>query len=419
MTDAEIIPASVHGIDQTLINKNAITLLKKLRKAGFQAYLVGGCVRDLLLERQPKDFDIATDASPEAVKKVFRHCHLIGRRFRIAHVRIHRDIFEVTTFRGETSDNPGERTEQGILLSDNVYGTIDQDAIRRDFTVNALYYDVKEQVVLDFCGGMEDIQQKTLRMIGDPAARYREDPVRILRAIRFASKLQFSIEPDTAAPIEEFRELLLHVSPSRLYLETQKLFMSGYAHAGFDKLRTLKILDLLFPEVSFVLDNAPESGALEMINQALINTDERIVEEKPVTPIFLLAVFLWEPLQRQIQQLMQEDYPFGNAYTIAVERAIAKVLSIFNIPRRAIVRLRDIWRLQHVLERRRPGQCIKVLENPRFRAAYDFLLLREVVNPELHQVAKWWTVIQEKDMDERMQMIKALPKPRRRRNKKR
>ncbi len=410
---ARRLPYEQHGVALAAINPNAVSVISVLHEAGFQAYLVGGCVRDLLLGRQPKDYDIATDARPEEIKSNFRSCFLIGRRFRIAHVRLNREVFEVTTFRGQEAHGDTEVSEHGILLADNFYGTLEEDALRRDFTVNALYYDIADQSIIDFCDGLSDLQHKVLRLIGDPKVRFREDPVRLLRAIRFAAKLGFEIENKTHKQIDVFKALLLHMSPARLYLEMQKLLLSGAALQGYQMLYKAGIFQLLLPSVWKACYQENNHKMQKMIEEALTNTDQRIKQDKTVTPIFLFAVFFWQNFQDILQDLLQKDVKYNLASIQAFEKTLPLLLGVFAIPKRSIVRLKEIWRLQKQLETRRPRQCLRLLANPKFRIAYDFLLLRANSEPKLEMLATWWTTIQVCDDEARQAMIQGLSKGKR------
>jgi len=305
-----IIPRSEHRVSRSNISKHALKVLYQLKDAGFQAYLVGGGVRDVLLDRHPKDFDVATDAKPEQVQKIFRNCRLIGRRFRLAHIHFGSHIVEVATFRASAPSqtiNPHlVHSEGGMILRDNVYGTLEEDVLRRDFTVNALYYNIADFSVLDYVGGLKDLKEKTLRMIGDASQRYREDPVRMLRAIRFAAKLGFHIHPESEAPIFELAPLVKQVPSARLFDEYMKLFLSGYAKPSFDLLRHYQLFSVLFPESERCINSKQGEAVLAFISGALKDTDKRVAEDKPVALPFLLAAFLWQPLQEKTISLMEE-----------------------------------------------------------------------------------------------------------------
>jgi len=419
-----IIPRDQHSISRKNISPAAIKIIKQLEDAGFTAYLVGGGVRDLLLGGHPKDFDIATDAKPEEIRRVFRSARIIGRRFQIVHVRIGREIFEVTTFRGHHEDiaHAKARTDEGMLLRDNVYGTIETDAARRDFTVNALYYTTRDFSVHDYCDGLKDIKNRTLRIIGDPETRYKEDPVRMLRAIRFAAKLGFSIEPNTAKPIRELGNLLANISEARLFEEVLKLFLSGSATATFHLLREYDLLKQLFPGADAAIKSGDEL-ALSLIERSMVNTDKRIRAEKTVTPAFIYAALLWPALQHEQQRLESTMSP-SVAYLEACQKVISQQLARTSIPKRFLIPMREIWDLQARLPGRQGMRALRLLDHPRFRAAYDFLLLREDAGEKLNGLGTWWTSFQSADDDGREQMVKELGKqnsssrPRRRRPRK-
>lgn len=388
-----IISPSEHGISEKDISAPALKCLHRLHEAGYQACLVGGGVRDLLLGRHPKDFDLATNATPEEIAGIFRSCRLIGRRFRLAHVHFGRHYIEIATFRGP---GDGDRSmRDGRLLRDNVYGSIEQDALRRDFTVNALFYDIADGTVKDFVGGYEDVLAKNLRVIGDPAERYREDPVRLIRAVRIAAKLELQIEAASAEPMEELGHLLADIAPARLYEESLKLFMAGHARRSFDGLCDFDLFGRLFPETQAVLNMTEDPGPRRVLEQAMFNTDERIEQNKPVTPAFLFAVLLWEPVRRRVAQLEAEGMAPMDAAQTGIDEVVRAQVRRTAIPRRFSFPMRDIWYLQPRLERRRPRTIRKILENKRFRAAYDFLLLRTEQEPELRPIADWWTEVQE------------------------
>lgn len=407
---AEIIPRDRHNISRKHISSAALRIIKQLEEAGFQAFLVGGGVRDLLLGGHPKDFDIATSATPEEVRKLFRGARIIGRRFQIVHVRIGREVIEVTTFRGhhEADDHKAVKNEDGMLLRDNVYGTLETDAARRDFTVNALYYTSKDFSVYDYCGGLADIKSRTLRMIGDPATRYKEDPVRMLRAIRFAAKLGFNIEPHTAKPIRELAPLLSNVSEARLFEEVLKMFLAGSATATLSLLREHGLLKELFPGVDAALDSGDELAA-RIIERAVINTDKRIRSDKSVNPAFLYAALLW-PALTAAQRALQDRMPPGAAYMHAAQGVINQQLTRTSIPKRFLIPMREIWDLQSRLPNRMGMRALRTLDHPRFRAAYDFLLLREEAGEPMDGLGQWWTEFQSASDEQREEMVKDLAK---------
>lgn len=381
-------------------------MLYRLKKAGYQAYLVGGGVRDLLLGREPKDFDVATDATPEEVKQVFRNCRLIGRRFRLAHVHFGREIIEVATFRGmheSTSDQAKQDSDNGMLLRDNVYGSIEEDALRRDFTVNALYYNIEDFSVVDYADGLKDLQAGVLRLLGDPELRYREDPVRMLRAARFAAKLGFTINPACEKPLLENGELLDGVPAARLFEEVLKLFLGGTALHAFEKLRHFDLFRHLFPETDECLSHEEQGFPITFVVRGLKNTDTRIREEKPVTPAFLFAVFLWEPVRLRAQALEAEGKSKHDAIMEAGTEVIGRQISRVSIPKRFSLQMREIWNMQHRLEQR-GKRALRLLERPRFRAAYDFLLLRAESGEADMALAEWWTLIQDVSEEKRIEM---------------
>lgn len=408
-TQPRIIPRSEHTISRANISSNALKVLYRLKGAGYDAFLVGGGVRDMLLGREPKDFDIATNASPEEVKKLFRNCLLIGRRFRLAHVRFEGEIIEVATFRaqGDAASDEEARTENGRILRDNVYGTLEEDAWRRDFTVNALYYNIQDFSVVDYVGGMADLQEGMLQLIGDPQQRYREDPVRMLRAVRFAAKLGFRIHPESEAPIFELAHLLEDIPPARLFDEILKLFLGGCAVQSFEILRHYGLFGYLFPQTEACLAREREGFPLTLLTRALQNTDARIAEGKPVTPAFLYAALLWEPLRQAMSG--QEASAMGEIQAIqqAAYAVEARQLARTALPKRFAVPMREIWILQTRLRRTTGLRPLRLLEHPRFRAAYDFMLLRQEAGEDVGELCQWWTEFQGLDDNERLKRVRA------------
>ncbi|SFH61851.1 poly(A) polymerase [Modicisalibacter xianhensis] len=403
----QIIPRQDHTISRQMFSDGALKVLYRLHNAGFDAYLVGGCLRDAILGKTPKDFDVATDATPEQVRDLFRNSRIIGRRFRIVHVRFGREIIEVTTFRGRPNDDHGEhvaqQSEHGLLLRDNVWGNIEEDALRRDFTVNALYYNIADFSLHDWADALHDIERRTLRLIGDPETRYREDPVRMLRAIRFAAKLDFAIDPATEAPIREMAPLLLQIPPARLFEEVLKLFLSGHAVQTFHKLREYGLFAMLFPEAEEAMEALP--WAEELIVQALANTDARIQEERPVTPAFLFAALLWPGVHLRCQRLHAEGMPPIPAQQTASHQAVSRQLQHTSIPKRFSLPMRDIWDLQQRLPKRRGKRAFQTREHPRFRAAFDFLLLREAAGEIPSGLGAWWEAFQQADEHEQRRLL--------------
>jgi len=371
-------------------------------------------VRDLLLGREPKDFDVATDATPEQVKEVFRNCRLIGRRFRLAHVHFGREIIEVATFRGaQTEPSSEHQNDDGMLLRDNVYGTIEEDALRRDFTVNALYYNIQDFSVIDYAGGVADLEAGVLRLMGDPETRYREDPVRMLRAIRFMAKLGFVLEAATEKPIWGLGDLLQGVPAARLFEEVLKLFMGGTAATAFEKLRHYDLFAQLFPDTDVALAEQEEEFPHTLVLQGLLNTDARVRDDKPVTPAFLFAVLLWEPVRLRALAL-QED---GLAPYPALQQASAEILERqlrrVSLPKRFSTPMREIWALQSRFEHTRGKRPARLAAHPRFRAAYDFLLLRTQAGEVSQKLADWWTEYQQ-DREPADSTMKSDGAPRRR-----
>ena len=390
-----VIPRDQHCISRANISQAALKVLYRLKDAGFQAHLVGGGVRDLLLGREPKDFDVATDATPEEVKSVFRSCRLIGRRFRLAHVRFGREIIEVATFRaGHRPEHADHQTDTGMLLRDNVYGTIEDDALRRDFTVNALYYNIRDFSVIDYASGMQDLRDGLLRLMGEPETRYREDPVRMLRAARFAAKLGFRIEPRTEAPIPDLAGLLADVPAARLFEEVLKLFMSGHAVASFEKLRQYGLFGELFPDTEQALAGQEQDFPHTLVLKGLENTDRRVAEGKPVTPAFLFAVLLWEPVRLRWLDLQGEGMSPYTALQVAGGDILERQLARVSIPRRFSTPMREIWTLQSRFAHTRGKRPHRLAAHPRFRAAYDFLLLRAEAGEADGALAGWWTDFQ-------------------------
>jgi len=376
-------------IAKASIDPAAIEVVAQLREHGFEAYLVGGCVRDLLLGLVPKDFDVATNATPEEVRGVFRRSRMIGRRFRIVHVRVGRALFEVSTYRkyideDDIEDDATITSDEGVILRDNNYGNLEDDTFRRDFTVNAMYYDPLDGTLLDKAEGQKDLAAKRLRLIGEPRLRLREDPVRILRAVRFAAKLDFHIDEAVQEAIAPTAELLTAIPPARLFDEMNKLFLAGCAERAWELLCEHELSPILFPATD------PDDGLVKL---AMASTDQRIADDKPVTPGFLFAVLLWDDFQARItenalHQSMQE------AETNAAHECIREQQLTIAIPKRFAQFIRDVWTLQPRLERRQRKNLSRMLSHPKFRAAYDFLLLRAEMQLVDQEVADWWTEIQ-------------------------
>ncbi len=471
-----IIARADHNISRSDISHNALRVLYRLKDAGYQAFLVGGGVRDVMLGRHPKDFDIATDALPDEVRRLFRNCRLVGRRFRLAHVIFGREVIEVATFRAASAPSPNEEPPtdldaeveaeegggeldgadveevecqqaalppdtlaptappaaalepaarslsgglegvdhervldpQGRLLRDNVYGSIEEDVWRRDFTANALYYNIADFSLWDFVGGAQDIAARRLRLIGDPETRYREDPVRMLRAARFQAKLGFELDPETAAPIPALKGLLAQVPPARLFDETQKLFLTGHGERSLEVLRAHDLLGVLFPAAERYLAAHPESLVEQLLRRGLRNTDERVAADRPVTASFLFALLLYGPIAALIESLPPQRWHELGAIVNACERALREASARVSIPRRIGLGVREMYALQPRLEHPRGRRALRLIEQPRFRAAFDLLVLRAQLGLAAASTADWWSELQGLSSAERLQRIDAL-----------
>ena len=404
-----VIPRDQHTISRRDISPNALRVLYRLREAGFGAYLVGGAVRDLLVGGRPKDFDVATDATPEQVKQLFRNCRLIGRRFRLAHVVFGREIIEVATFRANSDDGSGDReVENGMLVRDNVYGSIEDDAVRRDFTCNALYYAIEDFSVRDYTGGFEDVMARRMRLIGDPEQRYREDPVRMLRAVRLAAKLGFDIDAPTAEPLPRLAGLLSEAAPARLFEEVLKLFLSGHGEASFLGLERYGLLSALFPESAAAL-KSNRSGALRsMLLEGLRSTDARVANEEPVSPSFLFALLLWPAFCRALITLQRQGLAQEEAQRRAADRVTLHQLTTIALPRRFSLPMQEIWLLQSRFSSRQRKRVLRTLSHPRFRAAFDFLVLRQSASAEHAEDIAFWREAQQQNGHELESALDAL-----------
>lgn len=412
-----ILTRSQHGISRSEMSSNVIKVLYRLLNAGFEAYLVGGGVRDLLLKKRPKDFDVVSNATPEQVKRLFSNCRLIGRRFRLAHIYFGRDIIEVATFRGQSSDSAKEedyRVKDGMIVRDNIYGsTIEEDAKRRDFTVNALYYNIKDFSLIDYVGGIPDLNKRVLRLIGEAHARYQEDPARVLRAARFAAKLDFEIEEKTRLAMADSKHLLEQVPKARLFEEIRKLFSEGAATQCFDLLLENHLLGEIFPQTyTCLLQEGGEGRTYRLLKLMFENADERVIQQKPVTPAFFFAILLWTGLQKQMEKLQRQGH---KKWFAALEQASEDILhrqtESVMIPRHFQMRIKDIWGLQYHLINRRSQKIFDHLHHQSFRAAYDLLVLRHKAGEEgLATAEKWWTKLQEVDDAKKKQMVADLKK---------
>jgi poly(A) polymerase len=443
-----LVPRAEHSISRKNISANALRVLYRLREGGYQSFLVGGCLRDLMLGVEPKDFDVATSARPEEVRRLFRNCRLIGRRFRLAHVFFGHEIIEVATFRAASAPSQGEETEDdpdivpevgasednpeseaeldqqrerdadepvdrvlddaGRILRDNSYGNIEEDVWRRDFTCNGLYYNIDDFSLWDYVGAVQDIQARRLKLIGDPEQRYREDPVRMLRAARFEAKLDFTLDPATEAPMNELRHLLTEVPAARLFDETLKLFLTGHGVKSLAVLRRRGLLGVLYPGVEKFLSRHPGSLVERLLEAGLANTDERVMAGKSVTPTFLFTLLLYGPIAAYIEQQPPEQW--GDVGTIldGCDHAMREAQQRVTIPKRFALGVRDMFALQPQLEHPRSRRVLRLIEQPRFRAAYDLLLLRAQVGMAQREVADWWTALQAASPQQRNEMVQAL-----------
>jgi len=390
------IAPDAHQIDHGKLSRGALSVVKQLRDAGHQAFIVGGAVRDLILGGRPKDFDVATDATPEQARALFRGARIVGRRFQIVHVRMGREIIEVTTFRGDHAQsttqngrNSGShQSDKGLLLRDNVYGTLEEDALRRDLSINALYYDPVSREVLDQCAGVEDIYARKIAVIGNPAERYREDPVRMLRVVRFAAKLAFNIDPLSAAPMSDCGYLLRDIPPARLFDESLKLFMAGFATPTLPLLSQFGLLTHLFPATAEALSES-ERGR-KVIHAALEGTDQRVKDGRPVTPAFLFAAMLWPAVDSRAKHLTDRGDARHSGLHSAGQQIVLETCQHIAIPKRFSLPMREIWELQSRLESRQTKRAKDVIARRRFRAAYDLLRLREGSGESLEGAGDFW-----------------------------
>ena len=385
------------------MDKDALDVIQQLNANGYTALLVGGCIRDALCGMQPKDFDVATDAPLDEVKRIFRRSRIVGRRFPIAHVRYGRNLIEVSTFRQSVSDNI-EHDDQGMILRDQAFGTLQEDAFRRDFSINALYFDPNSREIIDYVGGLDDLAAGRVNLIGDPAVRLAEDPVRILRAVRFANKLDFNLDPQIVELIEDSAHRLAAIPPARLFDEFLKLFLTGYGEGIWNQIRHTGIARALFPTCN------PDSS---LVLAAMRNTDSRIKSGLSVTPGFLVAVLLWEDFNARFQEKTLNDDDPAFATLRNQQQTIA-------IPRRFGTFAKETWITQDRLIKRNPRTIARLIQHKRFRAGFDFLCLRAETEVDLAESAEWWSTFQKHDETVQQQMIAELPKPqrkRRRRNK--
>jgi poly(A) polymerase len=417
----KIIPRADHTVSRDEFSKSALKVLYRLHKAGYQSFLVGGCVRDAMLDLHPKDFDVATNATPEEVRALFSNCRLIGRRFRLAHVRFGREIVEVATFRAAANhaDDDHAHDEEGRIVRDNVYGSIEEDVWRRDFTCNSLYYNIADFSIWDYTGGVEDIKQQHIVLIGDPDKRLREDPVRMLRAVRFAAKLDFTIDETVVEAMRQDRPLLANVPAARLFDEFLKMFQSGHAERTFDLLREHDLFSLLFPSTDQELDK--DEGYLEFVRAALRNTDKRVRANQSVTPMFLIGVFLWQPVKQHAARLRsKEKMSESQSLSLAAYELSGQQQRRIAIPRRFTVPMREMLALQPRFVQTRGKRALNLLQHRRFRAAYDFMLLLASVGQFDADMAKFWTRVQTESAEQRAASFQiAGPKKSKRRRRRR
>jgi poly(A) polymerase len=418
------IPYKEHGIARNDLSPCALKTVTTLQQQGYAAFIVGGAVRDLAIGRHPKDYDVATSATPEEVRAVFRRSRIIGRRFRLVHVMCGDETIEVSTFRGsavagaeEDEDDQLTRTsENGRILRDNVFGTQEQDAVRRDFTANALYYDPTTQEIWDYQGGYADVRAKVLRMIGDPEQRYREDPVRMLRAARLAAKLDFHIDPATREPVARLADLLQDVPSARLFDEITKLLLSGHALRGVHQLRAEGLHHGLLPMLDVILE---QPLGERFITLAMKNTDARIAEDKPVSLGFLLAALLWHEVLMAWQKFESQ----GMKPIAALHEAMDEVLHIqdqqLSIPRRFDAIMKELWSMQPRFQYRAGQRPYRLLEHPRFRGGFDFLMLRCASGEADAELGQWWQTFQYAGADERERMLQPDTAPKKKRRRKR
>ncbi len=405
-----------HGISRNDISENALKVLYRLHKAGYEAYLVGGGVRDILLNKQPKDFDIATNATPEEIKHLFRNCRLIGRRFRLAHILFGRDVIEVATLRGHHEESSPDskqsaaQSNQGMLLRDNVYGSIEEDAERRDFTVNALYYSISDFSVRDFVGGIHDLNDRIIRLIGDPETRYREDPVRMLRAVRFAVKLDMDIEESTAAPMPSLAPLLSDIPAARLYEESLKLLQSGQGLDTYRMLRDHGLFGQLFPIIAEHFTEDSSSQCERMLEHVLAATDRRVEQDQRINPAFLFAAMLWYPLTTRAEEVaFNSGLSFYDAFLVSANDILDEQVKSTAIPRRFTAMIRDIWHNQLRLSRRAGKRAFKLLEQQKFRASYDLLEMRaNFEGDDIQELTDWWRIFQSADRVKKQKMVQVI-----------
>ena len=395
------VPPNRHNVTRSSISPSALKVCDLLADRGYAAYVVGGAVRDILLGITPKDFDVATDARPEQIKPLFRRALVIGRRFRLVHVMLGPETIEVSTFRA-ADNKTAEKDEHGRVLRDNVFGTLEEDARRRDFSVNALYYDCKSGEIIDYHGGLADLSRRTLRIIGAPETRFREDPVRMLRAVRLGAKLGLSIESSTRAPIKRLAPLLEHVPPPRLFEEMLKLLLSGHASACLRQLRSEGLHKGMLPLLDVILD---QPLGERFVTLALAQTDERVRTDRPVSPAFLFAALLWHEVLAAWKAREKRGERRVPALEIAMDDVLDAQSGKLAITRRLTATMREVWGKQPRFEERSGQRPYRLLELPRFRMAYDFLALRAASGEVPAELEAWWRTFQIADAEAREQML--------------
>lgn len=407
-----LVPRSKHSISRKHISEAALKVMRRLHQEGMAAYLVGGGVRDLLLGRTPNDYDIATDAHPEQVSRLFRNSRLIGRRFKIVHIYFGPEIIEVATFRAHSA-HAHPRSDTGRVLQDNVYGDIEEDAWRRDFTINSLYYNIADFSVVDYTGGLKDLKQKSVRIIGEAEQRYREDAVRMLRCIRLAGQLDFAIEKHTQDPIPKLAHLLQEVPSARLFDEILKLFYSGAGVKVFHLLEQNKLFATLFPDTAELLDSTEYPMCRTLIERGLSNTDLRQQQNLSLNPGFLFAFLLWWPLQARIAKYQSQEMAFYPALHEAIHDVLQRQIRYIAIPRRFTLFVREVWLLQYQLKNRRRKRVFRNLVHPRLRAGIDFLELRALAGENISGLTKWWKQFSHATPETRDHMVEQIEKKQR------
>ncbi len=407
----QVVPAKQHKIKRQNVSPNALKTVQRLQKAGFEAYLVGGSVRDLLLGRKPKDYDVATNAKPAQVRQLFKRSRVIGRRFKLVHVYFKGETMEVATFRAnmDTENQQRQHTDEGMIVRDNVFGTIDQDAWRRDFTVNAFYYDPTANTVIDYVGGMQDLEEQCVATIGEPAVRFQEDPIRLLRAIRFAAKLGFELEEQLEKELLRSHDLLQQVPGSRLYDAFIQVFFAGYAESMYHWMQKTGYFQIMFEQTCCLLEKEEFNDASKLIELAMQSTDKRYHQGKSLNPGFLLSVILWPALMHALSHHKKSGQRLHRALHGAIEEVLVNhQTSLLVLPARMISMIRQIWLLQFALKQRRPSRVRNIVNQRYFRAAYDLLEMRANFESGLTKVVQWWRQFQHADNDQRETMAQAL-----------